>query len=295
MMRKRELLADGALALVTFIWGSTFVLVKDIIEQVSPLLLLSVRFTVAALALAAVTALLGRLRGLTMRELGWGVLIGAALWAGYALQTLGLQGTTASNGGFITGLSVVVVPFLSPFFLKIKPDRWAWVGVVACTAGLALLSFHQVGGISLNRGDPLVLGCALAFALQIVIIARVAHMADPFRVATVQVTFAALLSCLAAILLEHPVAGLKPEVWAGAAFLGLAATALAFTVQMSVQRYTSAVHTALIFTLEPVVAAIFGAWLQSDKLEATAWLGAGIILVGMLTTELGPYLLKQRA
>ena len=285
---RRQLLADGALLGVTLIWGSTFVLVKDIVEQVPPMLFLSVRFALGALALAVVALLARRWSGLTMSEVAWGAVIGTALWAGYALQTVGLQWTTASNAGFITGLSVVLVPVLGVFVLRHTPDGWAWTGVALATVGLALLSLRLDQGMALNVGDLLVLGCALAFALQIVLVARVAGWADPLRVTMVQVLVAGLLNAVAALLFERPAPGLSTEIWAGAAFLGVAATALAITIQMSVQSFTTAVHTALIFTMEPVFAAAFGFWLQGDRLGPGGLVGAVLILGGMLLAELGP-------
>jgi drug/metabolite transporter (DMT)-like permease len=286
LSRRRQLLADGTLAGVTVVWGSTFVLVKDVVEQVTPMLWLAVRFTLGALALALIAALAGRLAGMSWREMRWGAFIGLFLWAAYALQTLGLQGTSASNGGFITSLSVVLVPVFGVFVLKQKPHRRAIAGVVMATLGLALLSLHVEQGISVNRGDVLVFGCAVAFAVQIVLVAHVAAWTDPLRVTLVQVLTAGLLNGVSALLFERPVAGLDASIWAAAAFLGIVATALAIVVQVSVQRYTTAVHTALIFTLEPVFAAAFGAWLQGDRLGPPALLGAALILAGMLVAEI---------
>jgi drug/metabolite transporter (DMT)-like permease len=292
---RKQLWADGMLAIVTLIWGSTFVLVKDMVEQVPVMTFLAARFAIGGLALAASVLLLGRWRALTMRELGWGVLVGAALWAGYAFQTLGLQGTTASKAGFITGLSVVLVPVLGLFVLRHRPGLWAWAGIALATSGLALLSLRLDERLEVNRGDLLVLGCAVAFALHIVLVARTVRWADPLRLTTVQVIVAGLLNAVSAALAGQQVASMSQEVWASVVFLGVAATALAFLVQVSVQRFTTATHTALIFTLEPVFAAIFGSWLDNDVLGISGWVGAGLILGGMLVTELFPYLAKRNS
>jgi drug/metabolite transporter (DMT)-like permease len=286
--RRRQLLADGTLVGMTAVWGASFVLVKDVVERVTPLLWLSVRFALGALALALVAALARRWRGMSWREVRWGALIGVFLWAGYALQTLGLQGTSASNGGFITGLSVVLVPIFGLFMLRQKPHRWATLGVIMATLGLAFLSLHIEAGIRVSWGDALVFGCAIAFAVQIVLISHVAGWADPVRMTLVQVTVAALLNAVGALVAEKPVAGLDMDIWIAAAFLGVVATAIAILLQSSVQRYTSAVHVALIFTLEPVFAAAFGAWLQGDRFGPIALAGAVLILTGMLVAELGP-------
>jgi drug/metabolite transporter (DMT)-like permease len=292
---RKQLWADGLLAVVTLIWGSTFVLVKDTVEQVPVMTFLAARFATGGLVLAVAVFMLGRWRGLTWRELGWSALIGTALWAGYAFQTLGLQGTTASKAGFITGLSVVLVPVLGMFVLRHRPGVWAWIGIALATGGLALLSLRFDERIEINQGDLLVLGCAGAFAVHIVLVALTVRWADPLRVTTVQVIVAGLLNAVSAALFGQQVASMSQEVWASVLFLGVAATALAFLVQVSVQRFTTATHTALIFTLEPVFAAIFGSWLDNDVLTLSGWIGAGLILAGMLVTELLPYLARRNA
>ena len=285
-----RLWANGALLGVALIWGSTFVLIKDIIEQVSPLLFLAARFAVGGLALALIITFMRRWRGFSMREFWWGSLIGVALWAGYALQTIGLQDTTASNAGFITSLYVVIVPVLGLFILKQKPDRWAWLGVLAAIVGLAMLILNFEEGVRINQGDPIVLGCSVAFALHVVLVARVAPWCDILRVTMVQIIMAGLLNAVTAIIFERPVQGLSGEIWGGVVFLGLAATALAIVIQMSVQRFTTAVNTVLILSLEPVFAAIFGVWLQNDRLGPIALIGGVLILCGMLIAEIGSQL-----
>lgn len=285
--RRQQLLADSALVGVTIVWGTSFVLVKDVIEQVTPMVWLTIRFTLGSLALALLALFMGRLRGLTWREVRWGTLIGCFIWAGYALQTLGLQLTSASNGGFITGLSVVMVPILSLLILKQKTNRWALTGVALATIGLALFSLHIEQGIAINRGDVLVFTCAIAFALQIVTVSHVAGWADPIRITLMQVLVAAALNGACALVFEGPVANISPEIWASAAYLGIVSTSLAILVQVSVQRFTTAVHTALIFTLEPVFAAAFGVWLQGDRFGPVELAGALLILGGMVVAELG--------
>lgn len=286
---KRQVLADGTLVFVTLIWGSTFVMVKDVLAHVSPMILLASRFAIGAVALALMLFLLRRWRGFTMREVAWGVVVGVALWGGYALQTVGLQWTSASNAGFLTGMSVALVPILGVPILKQVPSRWAWVGVLLAITGLAMLSLRFDEGVSVNIGDLLVLGCAVAFTFQIVLISYVAHFGDAVRMTLVQILVAGILSAVSAAFFEQPSAGLSAEIWASIAFLGIVVTAMTIVVMMTVQRFTPAAHAALIFTLEPVFAAIFGMWLQGDRLSLLGWLGAALILCGMLVAELGPY------
>lgn len=285
------------LAIVTLIWGSTFVLVKDVVDLVPVLPFLAVRFAIGAGVLFVAVLMLNKWRGLTMRELLWGSITGVALGVGYTLQTLGLQdaSTSASKAGFITGLAVVIVPVLSFLVLKHHLAKWTWAGVVLATSGLALLSLRLDQGSQVTEGDLLVLGCAFAFAIHILLVAHTSGWANPLRMTTVQVVVAGLLCGLGAAALGETVPNMSQEVLASAAFLGVAATALAFLVQVSVQRFTTAAHTALIFTLEPVFAAIFGIWLHNDVLGINGWIGAGLILTGMVVTELLPYLIKRNA
>jgi drug/metabolite transporter (DMT)-like permease len=291
---RRQIIADASLVFVALIWGATFVLVKDVIEQVPTMLFLAMRFTFAGVALALVMLPLRRWSGLTRAELGWGTVLGVALYSGYTLQTLGLRSTTASNGGFITGLSVVLVPVLGIFVLRQVPRAWSWLGVLFATTGLALLSLNFDTGVRINEGDALVFGCAIAFAIHILLVSKVAGGADPLRLTLVQIIVTGVLSALTSILFEPTVSAVPSgEVWAGTIFLGVAATAFAITIQVTVQRFTSAVHTVLIFTLEPVFAAAFGMWLQGDRLGPIAWGGAGLILTGMLVAELGSYLVQK--
>jgi drug/metabolite transporter (DMT)-like permease len=290
---RRQVLADCTLIAVTFAWGSTFTLVKDIVEQVPPMLFLAVRLAIGAVALFLTITVLRRWRGFSMRELGWGVLMGLAIGVGYAAQTIGIQYTTASNAAFITGMLVVIAPILGVFIVKQKPHRWAILGIVMATLGLALLSLNFEAGVKINQGDAIVLVCAFAFAVQVVLVARTSW-GDPLRLAMVQILVAGVINAVGSITFEHQINGMTPEMWAGTAFMGIVATSAAIGVQISVQSYTTVAHASLIYTLEPVFAAIFAYWLQGDRLGPIALGGAVLIIAGMLVAELGPYILGRR-
>ncbi|HST06424.1 MAG TPA: DMT family transporter [Chloroflexia bacterium] len=290
---RRQVLADCTLIAVTFAWGSTFTLVKDIVEQVPPMLFLAVRLAIGALALFLAITVLRRWRGFTMRELGWGVLMGLAIGVGYAFQTIGIQYTTASNAAFITGMLVVIAPILGVFMVRQKPHRWAILGIVMATLGLALLSLNFETGIRINEGDAIVLVCAFAFAVQVVLIAR-ASWGDPLRLAMVQILVAGIINATGSVAFEHRINGMTPELWVGTAFMGIVVTGAAIGIQISVQTYTTVAHASLIYTLEPVFAAIFAYWLQGDRLGPITLSGAGLIVAGMLVAELGPFIRGRR-
>lgn len=301
-MSHRQLRADLVLLLVTAIWGTTFVMVKDAVASTPVFTFLAIRF---GLASAAMLPLL-RWPRLTRRliasspgnpsthppnSLAAGVLIGLFLFASYAFQTSGLQYITPAKAAFITGLSVVFVPLLAALFWRRMPQPTALLGVLLATGGLALLSLNA--DLSVSRGDLLVLGCAVCVALHILTTGVFAPRADPLRLTGVQLLTVAVLSTLFALLWERPLAFPSSSVWFAAAFTGLLASSFAFGAQTVAQRFTSATHTALIFVTEPVFAALFSYAMGREVLTARAWWGCGLILVGMLAAELGQPLRKK--
>ena len=284
----RQWVADGSLIVTTLIWGATFVVVKDIVARVDAVALVAVRFLMAAALMAVAVA--PRLRRITPRLAGAGVLVGLALFIGYAFQTMGLQYTSASKAGFITGLSVVLVPVLSTIILRRPPEPAAIVGVACATVGLALLTLKLGGGPLFEIGDLLVLVGAVAFGLHIVAVGKFAPMFDVPLLVTVQL---ATVSAAAFVVLGVRVLGLGQHVampvsvrdLGGAAFLAVFGTAMAFFVQNVAQRFTSPTHVAIVFATEPVFAGLFGWLLLGERLTAAQQVGAALILAGMLASE----------
>jgi drug/metabolite transporter (DMT)-like permease len=279
-----------ALVAVTAVWGSTFVLVRDAVAQVPPFTFIAYRFLAAALLLVAVRPRLlvavrprlavGRQPGL----LAAGALAGLALFAGYGFQTVGLQYTTASNAGFITGLAVVLTPLFAGLLLRQSPGRWPVVGALLAAVGLALLSLQR---LEVRQGDALVLGCAVAFAAHILLLGRFAPRFSSYRLAVVQLGTTGLLALVwAAVAGDLGVPG-SAEVWVALAITSVAASAGAFLIQTRAQREVSPTRTAVILAMEPVFAGLFGFLLAGDRLSGRGWLGAGLIVAGMLVAELG--------
>lgn len=281
-IRRRQVGADLALFMITIIWGGTFVMVKDAVQGYPVFAFLAIRFTLALLGLLLIGG--RRLATLNRRGVISGLLLGLFLLAGYSFQTLGLQYTTASRAGFITGLSVVIVPVLAALTLRQRPQRAAIVGVLLAAAGLAFLSLDN--GLALGRGDLLVLFCAFAFASHVVAVSALAPGIDPIALTIVEVAVVAVVSALIAVAGGGPWPMPTPSTWGAAAFTGILATALAFGVQNTFQRYTTATHTALIFTAEPVFAALFSVWLANDLLTTRVLLGGMLIVAGTLISEI---------
>ncbi len=287
---RRQLLADGALLLVTLIWGATFVMVKDAVTGFPVFSFMALRFTLAAIALVPFAAWQARALRTTPQTrqisprpvLVPSVLIGAALFAGYAFQTFGLKLTTPAKAGFITGLSVAIVPVVSALLLRQSPPRNAWIGVGLATLGLGLLAL--TADLSIQPGDLLVLCCALAYAAHILLLGHFAPRYNPILLTFGQITAVAVLSTLAALIFDQraPVTG---QVLFAAAFTGILATAVAFLVQTVAQRFTTSTHTALIFAAEPVFAGLFSLLLTGEVLGPRQLLGCALILGGMVVAE----------
>jgi drug/metabolite transporter (DMT)-like permease len=269
-----------ALIAVTAVWGVTFVQVKDAVALYPLFAFLAVRFAIATLTLAVPGT--GRVRTLGRVGVGGGALLGLLLAAGYALQTAGLERTTVSGTGFITGMYVVLTPLIALALFRSRITREAWAGVAVSTAGLALLSGVHAGSAA---GDLLVLAAAAVYSLQIVLMERFAPRFD--AVAFTFVEMAAACLGLGAVALARGELGVPHgwTVWGALLVTGVFASALAFLVQTWAQRRTSAIRTALAFAMEPVFAAFFGITLAGDRLGALGWTGCAAIMAGIVLAE----------
>jgi drug/metabolite transporter (DMT)-like permease len=266
-----------ALVAVTAVWGVTFVQVKDAVEIYPILPFLAVRFGIASAVLAPA---LPRVSGLGRRGAAAAAVAGALLGAGYVLQTLGLERTSVSSAGFVTGMYVVLTPLIALALFRLQVGAAAWGGVVLATGGLAMLAGVHAGSFG---GDLLVLAAAAVYSLQIVLMERYAPRYDAFAFTLVEMLVAFGGLALAAI----PTAAVPRgwTVWGALVVTGVFASALGFLVQTWAQQRTSATRTALVFTLEPVWAALFGYTLAGDRLGALGWGGCAVIMAGIVLAE----------
>lgn len=278
----RKIQAEGLLVLATAIWGSTFLIVQNSIKVIEPYSFIALRFGVGALALAIIFH--RKLFHITKAELAGGALIGLFLFGGYVLQTLGLQYTTSSKAGFITGLNAVFVPFLSIWILRQWPTWGAILGVTMATAGLGLLSMGDKFDLNFGLGELMVLGCAVCFTWQVVLVSRFAPGRNAFNLAIVQIATTALLSGIAGLIAGEPLAVPPVTSWGAVLFMGVVATAFTFAVMNRVQQFTSSTRAALIYALEPVFAGLFGL-LAGEMMTVPAWIGCVLILGGMISAE----------
>jgi drug/metabolite transporter (DMT)-like permease len=265
---------------VTAVWGVTFVQVKDAVAIYPLFAFLALRFAIASGTLAVPGA--RRVRSLGLGGLAAGAVAGSLLGGGYVLQTAGLERTSVSSTGFITGIYVVLTPLLALGLFRVRVAGSTWGGVALATAGLALLSGVHAGSAA---GDLLVLAGSAVYALQIVLMERFAPRYDALAFTFAEMTAAFVGLLVAALALGQLSVPHGWTVWGALVVTGVFASALAFLAQTWAQQRTSATRTAIAFSLEPVWAAIFGFALAGDRLGLVGWLGCAVIMAGIVLAE----------
>lgn len=282
--RRGHLKYDLVLVLITIVWGATFLVTKVTLRLIGPFTYLGLCYTVATLALVLIFH--RRLRRVTRVELLSGLLIGVVLFAGYAFQTLGLQWTTVSKTGFITGMYVPMVPLFARLFLRQRVAGSALLGVALSVTGLFLLSLNKQFNLSFGPGEWLVLGAAVSFALQIVLISKFAPSVDAINLAIIQLALTAVLSFLAVPLNHEPIAPPPALAWLPIILLGTLDMAFTLLAMNWIQQFVSSTRATLIYALEPMWAAFFGVLLAGDVLSLAAWIGCLCIFLGMIAGRL---------
>jgi drug/metabolite transporter (DMT)-like permease len=287
-------LAHLLLLAVVFVWGTTFVLVKDALQDASPLLFNLLRMALAFIALAIVNH--RQLRHISRRALVSGLVVGLFLAAGYQFQTAGLALTTPAKSAFITGLVVVFVPLFTivPALRSANtpPPRWTTaIGALLAFLGLVLLTTPtgtspQNLFATISSGDLLTLACAIAFAGHLLSLAHTSHRVPTGQLATLQIGVAALIMAITLPLGGRPHLSVTPRLIIALAVTSLLATAAAFTIQSWSQQHLPPTHTAILLTLEPVFACLTSFLILHEHLGSRSLVGAVLILIGIACTEL---------
>ena len=253
---------------------------------------IAVRFSLAAVVMAAI--FWKSLRQLNRHSVWAGVQIGVCMFGGYAFQTAGLRFTTPAKAAFITGLCVVLVPLLLAVFGRRRITAWIWAGAISALAGLYFLTVPPEGFGALNRGDPIVFGCAVMFALHIIFISRYVAGHSVGALAFLQVATTAVLSVLLVPLLamlgwEQPLccSSLSHLLTVFAVLVtSIGSTVIAFSFQTWAQKHTSPSHIAILISLEPVFALLTSWLLAREQFGARTLGGAALIFAGILLAEL---------
>ena len=284
-------LATVVLLAVTAAWGSTFFLLKDVLERIPVSDFLAVRF---ALAAAAVWLLFPRcLARLTPRERLHGVLLGVVYGAAQIMQTTGLQTTAASVSGFITGMCVVFTPLLAALLTRIRIGRTVWTAVAVATLGLAVLSIRGpvIGadgvGPGVGAGEALTLVSALLYGAHILGLGLWSTGRSAVGLTVVQLLVITLVCALGAV----PGGLVLPRQgsdWGALVFMALVAGAAALLAQTWAQAHLAATRAAIIMTMEPVWAAAFAVLLGGERLGPRTAVGGSLVLGAMYLAETGP-------
>jgi drug/metabolite transporter (DMT)-like permease len=280
-----QLVPGLALLVAAAIWGFTFPLVKDALDDVGTLQFLAMRFGIATVTYVVLWPKVAR----TAARIGVaGLVTGALLAAGHIFQTAGLELTRSTNAGFITGLYVVFTPLLATIFLRRHLSRVVLFGVVLTTAGLALMSLQTEGGrVTVNLGDMLVLLCAVAYGGQIVAVAKWAPGMDA-RVLTVQQFAVTFVACSLLVPAEGVTTRFTTDVWIALIATAIGSSVYGIGIQTWAQQRISPTRAAVIFSMEAPFAGLAGYLLANERLGSRAWVGAALILIGMLVVEVRP-------
>jgi drug/metabolite transporter (DMT)-like permease len=292
-MRQRIPTADLVLMGVTLIWGSSFVVVRNALEDAPPLALLFWRFLLAAVIALACVARRPRPRA-AIRD---GLVLGSILALGMSLQVVGQAETTASKAAFLTGLAVVLTPFVAVWRTRRSPTLENGIGITLASFGFLLLTLPSAGG-PVNRGDLFVGAGGVVFAFYGVELAERGGRYDALWLTAIQMCVTAAVALALSLALRLPVLASIPAAALEArpipmrvgflgsvAYLGSIATVLAFLGWTWSQGRMSAVHGAIILALEPVFAALFAAWLLHERLGPRGFAGGALVLAGIVVSE----------
>ncbi len=275
--------AELSLLFLTFIWGSTFPLVKTALSYSSPLVFLILRFGLATLVFWLIFP-----KKISIQEKGVlkaGIIIGVFLFFGFGFQTLGLKYTAASKSAFITGLFVVMIPPLSFVILKEKIRLLSITGVILAVSGLFLLTRPK--GSEFNIGDLFTFFCAVSFSFQVIFVQMYTKKFDFNTLTFIQILITTLLALPFMLVFESIKLTYHPDLLLAILVCAIFATAIGLYIQNRMQKETTAIKAALIYAMEPVFAAVFSYLLLSEVLGWPGILGGGLILSGMLCSELG--------
>lgn len=285
-------LAKPMIVLATLIWGSTFFIMKDTLDDISLMFLLAFRFTVAAALLAVVFHRRWRLvtRGCWAR----GAVLGVLLFGAYAVQNYGLMDTTPGKNAFFTAVYCVIVPFLHWAADRQRPDRFHIIAAFLCIAGIGLVSWD--GGFSLTRGDLLTLCSGFLYACHIAAVSKFSQKDDVFLLTVIQFG-ATALCCWAGALLTHgiPAGALPARAWWVLVYLALAATSLALLFQNIGQKYTSPSSAAVLLSLEAPFGVAFSVAFGAEAPTPFMYAGFFLIFIAILCSETKFSFLRKKA
>lgn len=277
----KSIMSIVSLALVALAWGTSYAIIKDTLSHTTPFVLMTIRFGLSTLLLSIIYY--RKLIRIKLVDLINGVKIGIFMFGAFITLVTGIKYTTASKQSFIVGSYVLIVPFLTWLINKNKPDKYDVIGAICAVIGLFLLTAGSVSGI--NIGDIISMGCALSFALHMIMIEKYCHDSDPIILTILQFATTSILFILLVIMFEKPDFSVISTATSEILYLVIVATVIAFVVQNIAQRHISSITTSLILTLESVFGSVFAIFYLDEKVSVNMIIGCAIILIGIVMHE----------
>lgn len=280
-MIKKRIWAELALLAVAIMWGGGFVGVKGSLDDVGPITMVAIRFLGASIILSLL--FIKRLRHIRRHEMKGGLIIGCFLFIGFALQTIGLQYTLPGKQAFITGVYVIMVPFLYWLVKKKSPDSYSILAAILTLIGIGMITLQE--SFRLNSGDWLTLLCDVGFAAHIIAIDKYAADSDTVVLAIVQMYTAAFLALVCSLLFESWPETISPSGLLSLGYVVLFSTMLAFLLQNMAQKYVPPTSAAIILSLESVFGAFFSVIFMQEIFTSSKILGCAVILIAIILSQ----------
>ena len=282
-MKKQKILAQLSMVVTTMIWGITFVMVKDALNDAPPYMFAALRFGIAFI-LGLVYVNKG-IKNITDVEMLGGLFCGFCLFVGYAFQNFGLMETTPSRSAFITSVSVILVPLILVLFRMNKVNTRIWIAVVLAILGLYILLNPTGGGI--NIGDILTFGCAVSFAAHVIMQDKyLSKGASISKLFLIQIMFVTIFSCASVFIFEDMIINISERLIIALLVTGILATFVAIMFMVWAQTILGPNQTAILLSLEPVFAALFSTFFAGEILGIYGWVGGMIVVLGVISSEI---------
>ncbi len=282
IMRSTQLKGDLMMVMVTMFWGASYLFMKMGLQSIQEYNLIALRFGFAFLVAALV--FYRRFPKMDRKTILYGFSLGSLLFLSTSVVVIGLKTTSVSNAGFLFSLAVIFVPLLIALFSRKKPEKRVMISVCVSMTGIGLLTLNET--LSINTGDFLCILGALFYALHIIITGKVTQKADAISLGVLQLGFAAAWGLLFSSIFEKPQLPNDTESWMAILALSILCSAVGFIGQTVAQKYTSPTRTGLIFSLEPVFAALFAFIFIGEVLSNKGYVGAVLVLLGVLAAEI---------
>ncbi|MFE9277271.1 DMT family transporter [Paenibacillus glucanolyticus] len=285
----KPLKADLMILFITICWGSSYLFMKMGLDTLGEFNLIALRFGLAFILAAAI--FYPRLRQVNLRTIRYAMLLGSILFIMFTALTFGLKTTTTSNAGFLISLTVVFVPLIHTFLFKKKIEKKLIASILLALTGITLLTIQLP--FTFKIGDLFCIAAALCYALHINVVSSAAQKVDTLSLGILQLGFTGLYAFVMSLILETPVLPSTTHGWIAILVLSMVCSALGFILQTIAQKYTTATRTGLVFSLEPVFAAMFGFWFAHEIMNSVQYFGAALVFLSVVIASVEVNTLKR--